>query len=69
MIWNFGPGRPQDFSDHLCHNPSKSSHAERIIGVEKGELSTAEDPGAPRQRELNEARKHPHFLFPFFASA
>jgi hypothetical protein len=28
-------------------NPSKSSHAEQIIGVEKGEMSTADDPGAP----------------------
>jgi len=27
----------------LCHNPSKSSHAEEIIGVEKGEMSTAAD--------------------------
>jgi hypothetical protein len=38
---------------HPCHNPSKSSHAEQIIGVEKGEMSTAEDPGALGQREMS----------------
>jgi len=32
-------------------------------------MSTAEDPGAPGQRELNEAQRHPHFLVLFFASA
>jgi len=38
-----------------------------MIGVEKGEMSTADNPRAPGQRELNEAQRH--LRFPFFPAS